>query len=432
MFIMNGFISLAAFINNTPGVVSAFGELSKIEATYTREMGIYSNTSSPGVTLHTFESKLDGVETPLNPTISDYILSMGSWLATRSVAGAFSDDEESCRLQLLAEFGSVLDFKGLGTMTQSGIFWMPAWVSFSYKDVADDTYKVWLSNAAFKAQYDGYIHLVVDPIDDIDMFHRAPSVIVPVIKGIRTPDITSRAKVIAGDKPYTTLFSKDYDWVDKNDPDNKWPVTWSVVIHGNAGINEDLIKISLQNHILSKSKFSRDEWEKIFPDIFLPTEFYLSPNWYRTAIPEGVVRRGMYSPSIKFKEMIPYSLKTMVGYPEEHLKEFLVVASSTYMSVGFLACGHPRNRNGVKDFSTMWPEYCNISTSNLDFNRLSPSTQGFIALLIRMFHTASTMDEFTDVPEGMTRIKRGEVWYLSASYEKVQYLVPWNSNGLTP
>ena len=432
MFIMNGFLSMAAFVNNTPGVVAAFGELSKIESTYTREMGIYSNTASPGITLHTFESKQDGVETPLNPTISDYILAMGHWMSNRSVSGAFSDDEESCRLQLMAQFGSTVDIQAVGTMTQSGIYWMPASVSFSFKNAENDNYKVWLSNAAFKAQYDGYIHLVVDPIDNIDRFHAAPSVIVPEIKAIRTPDITTRAKVVAGDKPYTTLFSKDYDWVDKNDPDNKWPVTWSIVIHGQAGINEDLIKVSLQDHILANSQFGRDEWEKIFPDIFLPTEFYLAPIWFRKSIPEGVASTGMYSPSIKYNEMISYGLKAMVGYPEAHLAEFLVASSSTYKSLGFLACGHPRNRNGIKDFTTMWEQYCNISTTHGDFSRLSPPTQGFIALLVRLFKTASEMDEFTDIPEGMTRLKRGEVWYLSASYEKVQYLVPWLSNNILP
>lgn len=430
MYQFSGFTTSTAFTSNVPGQVSTLGELSKSAATYTREMGIYGDVAYPEVRLLSFQSKEDGEEVELHPTRKALILELSQWLVTQSIAGSLSDNEEQCRLAIIAEFSDRLTLTTVNPMVNSGIYWLPSSIVFTIDDGEDNNCKVWFSDPAFRAQYDGYEIFVVDPIDNLDDFHTAPSIIVPMIKAIKVSDITQRVEALAGDKPYTLLQAREFDWVDKNDPENKHPVPWSVIIYGAAGINDDLIKIALQDHILANSTYTREEWEVVFPDIFLPTEFYLAPLWYRYSLPEGMMASGLYSPTVLQREVIPYALAVMPGYDQAHLENQVSVVSSVYKSIAFLACGHPRNRNGIQNFLEMWPEYANISTTHIDFNRLSPSTQNFIATLISLFSVAEKMDEFSDIPNGMTRVMRDEKWYLSRTFEQVQYLVPWKSNNI--
>lgn len=428
MYTLSGFVTSTTFNNNTPGVVSPICELAQRSTTFTRELGIYGLPQYSSVRLMTFESKEDDVEVAVNPTRTELLLELSQWLVERSIAGTLSDDEEVCRLAIVAEFGDRLTVDDVGAMVQSGIYWMPSSLTFQLVAGGANNIRLWFSDAALRAQYDGYAHLVVSPIDDLDLFHSSPATIIPIIADIKFSDLTTRVDTAAGGKPYTILWSREYDWVDKNDPDNRRPVPWSVIVYGQAGINEDLIKISLQDYILANSSYTREEWEVVFPDIFLPTEFYIVPFWNQYSLPEGLQLSGLYSPVVKHSEVIPYALIAMPGYTEEHLSDFICTTTNPWKSVAFMACGHPRNRNGIQDFRLMWPEYAAIGTMHQDFNRMSPSTQNFIALLMRMFMLSESMDPFSDIPEGMSKVERNSIWFLSTTYENVQYLVPWKSN----
>ena len=428
MYALHCFIDIPSMVNNTPGIDSPLGELSTRSKTFTRELGFYSNNTYPDVKLTSFSSLIDGYKTPVPVIYRDLILQIAQYLYTKSVDGVLTDNTDAARQNLNSAFSAQIEIVSMSAMVSNGTYWLPGGLVFRRLGDDDNLVKVWFSNETFRRQYELYEIVVVPPVDNLDDLHRHRAFVLALLRAITIPDHLRKAQRAADGKPYTYIISNNYDWVDPNDPQIRQPTPWTVLIYGEAGNNADIIRDTLIDYVLDNSEYTREQWEVIYPDLFLPNEYYITPFWDRFSLPNQRLAAGLYSPTSKYREHLNYGTSTFHGVPVEHIRQEMTVSGTTYKGLSFLACSNHKNRDPRKSFDRLWPQYIDITTNSLDFNRIPPDTQNFIRRLIEAFVIADRIDDMVDMPEGMSRVRRGRNDYLTFNYDTMQYLISLKHN----
>lgn len=431
MYYLHGFMVINSLVDNTLNQVSVLGELSAKARSFSREVGIYTDEADNDVRLMTFYSYEDTTKVPLSQELASHVLTIGQWLAKQSLSGSINDNRTVFSQRLSAEFVEQIKLEQVGKMVTNGSQWLPEYITFSLlTDKRKNRYKIWFSDNAFVKQYDKYELEVIPPIETIDDFFKGSTQVKYLIDNNSVVTLHQRVNKKADKHPYTYIISNTYSYIDPNDKTNRIPSIWTIILYGEAGRNEDILREALAKYILDNSDHTREEWEKILPDIFIPTEFYLCPIWNRYATENLQLRGGIYSPTVPTRDIVPWGRRTMYGYDDVHLVNYSVVFDSIFKSIAIVACGHPKNRLAPKEFELAWPEYANIYTSSRDFNRLSPETQEFILMMNKMLVEAETMTPDSDVPESMTRVQRGNMFYITCLFNNVSYVMPLRYNFL--
>lgn len=426
-----GFMVINALIDNTINTVSPLGELSPKARSFSKEVAIYHDDDYDDVRLFGFYSKENNTATPLTKELAKQVLALGDWLAKESGLRHIDADRSAFLQKLNAEYNTRISVKQVGKMVTNGTEWLPEYITFTLlSDRRQNTYKIWFADNAFKNQYDKYEIVVVPPIVNIDDFHKDRESVTNAINRHNLMDLHTRVNIASDGKPYTYVVTYEYSWVNPRDPADKIMTDWTAIIYGEAGQNADIIREVFANYVLANSDFRQPVWERIIPDLFIPTEMYLCPFWTKYATENLQLRGGIYSPTIPYRDIIPFALKTMYNYTEAHLKENAAVFGSIYKSIAFVACGNEKNRLTPNRFELAWPDYCNIYTTSRDFNRISPETQTFILFMNELLLEAETMTPDSDVPIGMSRVLRGDLYYITKQHNGCTYLVPLRYNFL--
>lgn len=433
MFKISGFIAIPALANNTPGADSIIGELSNKIKTYSTEQGYYTDTQRPNVRLVSYNAEEDDVAKSIPSPLSNEILRIAQWMYTACVGGTFTASVEDAQAELEVAFGNIAIFRNVGAMVTKDGYWMPESLVLELTAVnIDNSIRLWFSDPAFKSQYDLYELKVVPPVANIDNLVGPRAEVKAVIDAIDVPSHNDRITATAGEQPYTMVNSKNYMWTDPNDEDVQYATPWSIVIYGIAGNNSDGIREAIIDYILENSQYGRDVWEKIYPDLFLPNEFYITPMWANRSLENMRTISSIYSPTALVTQQLAAGVSTFYNIPISHLNEHIAHSTIEYKSLGFVSIGNWKNRNEKYNFLDMWPEFANLSTLSTDFNRMSPSTQVFYLLLVKALIAAEGFDEYSTLPPGMSLAERGSNRYLAFTHEKIQYLVSMPSNVITP
>ena len=434
MYQLNAFMVINDLIDNTLNTTSVLGELSQNSYSFTREVGYYSNELYKEVRLITFYSFEDGVKKPLPQNLADELLQLGNWLAEQSMSRQITENRSAFIQSLTANYQSKLDIKNVGKMVTNGTYYLPEYITFSLvSDTRENMYRIWFSDEAFQNQYDNYEIEVVAPFANVDDFFKGPDYVKSKLidaSGITIPELHHRVNIKANEKPYTYLLSNQYNYINPDDKTNEVPSIWTVIIYGEHGNNIDIIRQSIVDFVLANSSYSQADWEKILPDLFIPTEFYICPLWKNFATENLQAQGGIYSPTVPYRSIVPWALECMYGYDQKHIEDNAVTFATIYKSTAVVACGNKRNRLVSAKFEEAWPEYCNIYTTSRDFGRISPRTQDFIMVLSELLLEAETMTPESDVPKDMSRITRGDKLYAAKTLFGVSYLVPIRYNWL--
>lgn len=432
MYQLYGFMVINSLIDNALDRVSKIGELSDISRTFSSEIGVYSDEHLTDVRLHTFYSFEDDVKVPLKSDLAREVMVLGQWVAQQAITNRIIDNRDAFIQTLKAEFKDKIKLDHVGKIITDGRYFIPERIEFSLlADTRENRYHIWFVDESFQTQYDKFELKIIPQLQNVDDFFKSPDKVKRALTENMNEQMVKRderVNEIANSHPYTMLLSYNYDWYNPEKKDDIVPSLWTVLLYGKAANNADLIKETISSYVLSQSDYDRTRWEKLLPDLFIPTEFYLCPTWTKFSTPNLQTRGGLHSPIVPYREVIPWALKTMYGYEEKHLMEHAVVFDSIFKSIGVVACGHKQNRLAPVEFEKLWPEYANIYTTSLDFNRLSPETQDFIMLMNEMFVQAETFTPTSEIPKGYTRVKRGEYYYLTRNMNGITYIVPlrWN------
>lgn len=439
---INGFIRVDSLVDNVNGEVAPLGELSTYALSASIEKSSFTDVlSCPGIELVTFRNRglaSNPVAPPPPYGEAAEVLKIAYWVVQEGLQG-FNTDSAPLFLQNLNQrFGTVIDNATCGTMLTNGSNWLPDWLRYQPVTVdaqgnriPGEPVRLWFSDSAFRRQYGQYDIAFILPVDNLDELHGNKAAVKQLIESRDAVALASKIAAATAKVPATVIQAQVYDWIDKTDRDFKVPTAWYAVIWGPAGDNPDIIRDELVDYILSNSQFPRSEWEKILPDLFISTEYIFTPNWDQYAIPNQTLEAGLYSPLMSPDKSLELAKRGAPTYEGEHIRQYARTASSSYRSLGFVVVGGKRNRDGIYDFYTKWPEYIALSTTHADFGRISPVTQDWIMKFNACLRHAETLVADSEIPEGYSRLTRNGVVYCAFSFEKIQYLVV-TKEGLNP
>lgn len=425
MYIIKGFIAFPTLTNNDVGEVATLGELSKDSLTFAKETGLYRHSKYNNALLHVFLSQEEQErEVPVPTVYSDAALQLGQWVYDHAVDERFTGSRRDALNDLEVRFEGELTSIEIGVMVTDGTHWMPEWISYHHPDT-DTFVRIWFSDTSFAGQYDNYNYVFIPPIDDIDDFFLERSQVLELIAKNGVKQIVGKIDEVRGEYPYTLLRTEEYQWEGGASAEENILTNWTVMIYGRFGNDPDKIRLALIDWILANSKHTRDEWLELFPEIFTPTEFIITPLWHQFAIPNQTIQAGFNSPVVTLGRALEITgiTATGIGYSREERLNNTAVARTPTRTLGLLITGSQENLNGVTRFDDFYPDYIGIPTSSRDFGRLSTRTQEWVYVFLKLLQAAETMSEFTIIPAGVSRIVRNGIVYATGEHDGMVWMV---------
>jgi hypothetical protein len=432
MLVLKTFATHSQFVDNTVNEIAPFGELSTDAATYSRDIGQYISTVNPKLTLHSFFCKDEGVVTPVVPALVDHVLAVVQYVYATTLTTSGEIFSDVLLADLLSNFALSAETFNCGEMITDGTYYVPEWLAWKSKAVGAvpaTEVRVWFSDTSFKLQYDEFEIVVVPPTPVLDNFFKTGTEVDLMLKAETPSSMVSKMQDARGTYPATLQRVMTYDYVDPFLPSHKVLSNWGVLIYGAAGNNIDNISDALIEFILDNSSHTRAEWTEILPDLFKRTEFLLLPSWFQYAIsPRKTQPAGVPSPILSINQIKARVQEAASAYSDAHINSNAMVMPHPYASLSIITVGSPDNREGKFKITDIYPDYISVPTSSLDFNRMSARTKAWLDILQDQLVAANQMTEFSSVPHGMTKTKRGGMVYLVTNVENINYLVALRAN----
>lgn len=427
MKIIKGFALNRLLVDNAPGVVADIGELSGTGYTFCKEPRVYSSQTFPTISLVHFPTKASDVGTtaPIPDPYKDHILKVLQTIFAKSLSstsviapGEFLEDLQS-------KMGTEVANVTMGGSVVSGNRSIIEWVQWRYvADTDPNVNKVWFSNASFEGQFDEYEITVIPPFTPVNQFFGQPADVKRLLTTLPYSEEIERIQEARGLSQETVLWGNTYNYVNPVNQNDKTPAKFSCLIYGAAGNNIDLIKQAIVDYLLLNSDYTRDQWKNILPDLFMRTEFLVFPQWDNKAI-ENVVggTNGVYSPVVSPTDMLTKMIADSFEYTEAHVRANGQVTAFPYMSVAMGIVGNVENRDAKLKITDWFPDFFFTNNTSADFNRMSLATQAWVLLIAAMLAIARDMTSSSTVPNGYSRVVRGNKMFLAKSQNNVQYLV---------
>jgi hypothetical protein len=426
MYQFKGFASLSSLASNITDIVAPIGELSATSATFAKDVKLYASPATE-VVLHGFSSKssLSGkIAAP--DLIVQKAMSICDWVATRQKSILAGEIAQDFKLALTQQFASTCTSFTCGSMiiANNGHPY-PAWISWKSLDyVADDNLNtIWFSDDLFKKQYDEYEIVVIPPLSAIDAFFGTYAEVTASLDRRTYIQLFGDISVARAGYPETILTSQAFDFINALNTAVVLPTNWAFLIYGPRGNDTDAIKTALIAYIQRNSTRNLNLWRTIFPDIFKSTEFVLIPKWNQYAIAEMTLQVGIYSPVLGLKDELAYLKRAIADYPSAHIDQYACTMGYPYRSMSMSVVGNPDNRGNKYKLTDFFPDLIAVSSTSLDFNRMSALTQGFLTKLADLVYLAETATLYSDLSAEYKKTIRSGILYLSMSYNNITFLV---------
>lgn len=423
MYLVKGFGINANTAINTPGIINFFGELSTQSLTYTKEKGMYKNPAVAGVGLITFKCERQGALVELPTTHSNHVINVINRVFSRVINSRNSSFLMGQLLQELTEqfVGISEAFRGGLIVSEAG-YYCPDWIEWRYASDRS-TFKIWFIDEVFRNQYDEYILEFAGPTTNLDNFFAGGASVQTMLENITPNMIVDSLQTIKGEDPETFIRLETYNYHDPYDDTRIVPSHWGMVGYGIAANNSDVSRQGLIDFILNNSTHSREEWAVILPDLFKRTEFVLVPLWDQEAIPSRTTTAGVYSPFGNAKRASDLLKRMLPGYALFQIDQYMELTGFPHKSVSVASVGSAENNGSrflLKDF---YPDYISVSTTSLDFNRMSEKTSLWAIQIAELISYAEITTPSTGVPLTLSKLYRDGNLYLSRMIDNVQYLV---------
>ena len=423
MNIVKAFTVIESFIDNEPGVVSKLGEISTWSLTYTRERGTYKTPLVPGFRIEALSSYNEiGEKIELDPSIANQALLLVKHVFDFTTQNKPNFTASDLVFYIESYFNGEVTHLHVGEMVTTPYAVLPSSLQWE-SPTLDTVFKIWLSDEYFREDFDDYEIVVVPPFDNIDDFFGIPSEVAARLNAITLEQTFVRVEQFKSYNPET------YIKIIKATYYGQGPVTitalshWPVIIYGESGNNIDAIKDAIIEYILTHSSHDEDEWVRILPELFERTEFAVMPTWYREAIPNMTIQSGVFSSLSRIKEDVEKAYFEMPFYPEQHFKDHASILSFPYRSLMSVVVGGNRNRDNMFYMDEFLTDLINVSTTSLDFNRMTLSTQEWMLRMEQALIMAEQITPLSLVRKPFRKAKRNNKFYIAFMHNDVQYLV---------
>lgn len=419
------FAAVARLVNNTPGTISPVGEITTQALTYSFSKGEYYDSNTPGYRLLTFSVKdiSNAQDVSLSNAEASLILSVTKSIIDYAVAAPVPVDPLDFFDTIRTDhYNDIIDLKFGEMITGAGVT-VPSWFSFTTKQGDQNLNKVWLSDLAFRIQYPEYDVQIVPPHPDLSIFQGNWQTAVNALADWTNLDLIQQVQIVAGDNPYTYLRYFEFDFVNRFNTSQKHKTGWYALVYGEAGNFDDIIKDAIIDKLVSTTGQSENQWRDVFPDLFKRTEFVCYPRWDLQSIPNMTTLTGLYSPFINLKQGLDYAAQYASFYTEPFVRDNTISFPVTYKGISLLCVNGENNLSAMSDLKQLWYDYIPVPSSSPDFQRMRPATQEWVDFMLRMIENAETATTVSALPQGMRRIKRGDLWYIASTHERATYFV---------
>lgn len=430
--IVKGFVTVSAYVNNTPGDTSSLGELSTWSRTYSKEKGEYQFNDLPGYKLTTFKvtDSVSGIQQVLNSGVARQIIQVVTDCISYATSHIRPYDSLDFKNTILVNFFQRVANLQMGDFRDNGTLALPEWLSWESTDNSGTIVKIWLSDPAFQDQYDEYEIEVLPPVDVVDHLFNAYNLALTEVNARTSAQLSDKIQTLKGENPETFLRMMDFKFINSLNTAQVNKTTWAVLIYGKVGDNVDSIKDAIVEYVLANSTHTKAEWEVILPEIFKRTEFVLLPRWDKISIPNLGNLSSLYSSAVNPNESIAFAKRAINFYPEAYITNNVMVFPYDYKAVSIVAVNGNTNIEGFETLFGIFSDYIPVPTTSADFNRMQVKTQDWMILLEKLLIIAETATVYTSVPLYARKQYRNGILYVSAMFDNVNYLVAAKSNAL--
>lgn len=439
-YTLKAFYVIGSMVNNASGSVAPLGELSSFSLTFSKEHGFYTNPVTPSNTLVTFSSKKNDADIIIPGGFTDHIQTVMTKLM------GIADNHgvtQYTRSDLLLELADALELEATaidcGAVISSNTVWLPQYIQWTALDLPEDDNRItiWLSDAAFRGQYDEYEIAVIPPLANLEDFFLDAASIRAKLAAVTADDLTDRVQAAKLDKPETMVRWQNFKYVDPVNPLNTIDTVWTILNYGPAGDNPDAINDAFVEHALANSTKTRSQWQTIFPDIFKRTEFLVLPGWWRQAIEQPVPAAGIYSAIINLSaditELKNWVSAAMPEYTALQLNRAMATLTHNYRCLNVTFIGSIDNRENKFLISDWYSDYIPVSTTSIDFSRMSANTCKWANMLTEALIFAETWTESSTLPSNLRRLKRNGINFLVFAHNGINFLIyPANQSPYAP
>jgi hypothetical protein len=427
MYELKAFSTIESLVSNAPGVVAPIGELSTYSATFSKDRKIYPSDSNSYITLHVFSS-ITSTTGAVNPptdlvTLGHTIL---SWIYDRQMSSVVTETKQQFLNALTNAFTVECSGFVSGDLVNAvNGKQFPQWISYSSRayTAEDNISTVWLSDQSFRQKYDNYEITVVPPITPVDSFFNSANSVLSAVNAVTHVDRFNLITTARADHPETVLVGVSFNWKDPINPANLINTNWTVLVYGSNGNDSDVIRAAIAEYLLDNSAHTEAEWRVVFPDIFKRTEFLFFPRWHNYAIENLVLQSGIYSPVTYATKEIDYLKDVLYDYTDAFIEEHTTLIPHPYKCLALNVIGGYDNREGLFDITQIYPDILNVSTTSVDYNRMTADTQGMLSHLNQMILIAESLTQYSDIPVGYRKVVRYGVLFVTARYMNIEFLV---------
>jgi hypothetical protein len=432
MNLIKGFVSINSYVNNTPGQVAPLGELSTWSETYSRDKGEYTDLNFSNLKLTTFKS--------VNATTNaNHTLISAEVLQVFNIVGSclqYSNnhvqpyDSNDFRNYIISLYSAAISSFNFGPFVSNGFVAIPQWLSWNDLTNGGNQVKIWLSDAAFREQYDEYQIDVIPAVDVLDGMFGFFTGVSAAINANTVTQMYQKIDLIKNNQPETFIRVLPFEYRNNLNPAQRLMTNWAVVIYGKAGDYIDAIKEAITTYVLAHSTKTLTEWESVLPELFLRTEFVLVPLWHKKSIPNLTDLSALYSSIVKCKEVTTFvrSMYPNTVYPSNYIADNLSIMPYDFKGISLAVLPAINNVFGRRELTELFPDYIAVPTSSLDFSRMTINTSGFSLMLGRLLVAAESASSNTSLPNDFRRVTRDSKTYISAVYDNINYMMLTASN----
>lgn len=435
---LKAFATHSSFITNTRLVEHPFGELSTDSRTYEKDLAVYSHNTDKAIELVLFNYKENNTRTDVTTEHLNLSLDVVKAVYDYLMQSAREIYQDELKNHLLNTFRDKTQKYQIGKIVTDSEYYCPSYVS--WKDPQDNEFTVWFSDASFKTEYDEFEIDIIAPVENIDVFYSSRSEVEAELAKTPVDILTRKANTQKANSPVTVFRLDIFKWYNPVTHNPELDTNWYILIWGDAGDNIDAVRDKIQEEILKKSSHSRDEWKKIFPEIFRRNEFIIVPQWDVYSNENKVKQQAsLYSPFVNYKDTIDkYALPHMSDLSRDHIAEHAQATSLYYRSIAAVTCGSSENNDNKYKLQDVFPDFIDVPSTSTDFNYQSAKTQKFSLKLQDMLTIAETLTptsalprEKVTLPNGTivegdkiySKVIRGKKLFLVMKYEGIHYLV---------
>lgn len=426
MKIIHGFITIAQYVKNTPGIVSAIGELSTYSRTYSKEKGEYLSSSAQGYQLTTFRSidTITKTNTEVSQTLVDEILSIAKSIVAYAGNNLRPYDTVDFKNTIAVENFSTIANLELGDLVfgTQGID-LPGFASWNSKANDYSEIRVWFSDQTFADQYTGYDITIIPPVTNLATFFLDYNQAKTVLDGVSVSTLGEAIQTAKQRNPETVVRLLEFNLVNRYDQTTKMKTSWGVLIYGKEGDYIDAIKDAISDYLLNNSVYKQEQWELILPDIFKRTEMVVVPRWDNIAVQNLTDNSSLYSSIIGVKEADTFLKSFIKFYDAPHISSNSYIIPYPFKTIVLCIVNGIKNTIEKNDFKKVYPDFMPIPSTSLDFARMSLTTQNFILFLDDLLIWAERANTLSPLPTGLRRVIRNTKLFISGDHNGINFLV---------